>query len=104
MCYSNDPGFRASTSFPFNFFDLTTNQTTNLLLYPTAVMDKTLKSNLHLSLKESEEYILKMAQEVKAVNGVFITLFHDQHLTNGLGWEGWKEGYKNILKRLKEYL
>lgn len=104
MCYSNDPGFRASTSFPFNFFDLTTNQTTNLLLYPTAVMDKTLKSNLHLSLKESEEYILKMAQEVKAVNGVFITLFHNQHLTNGLGWEGWKEGYKNILKRLKEYL
>ena len=52
----------------------------------------------------SEEYILKMAQEVKAVNGVFITLFHNQHLTNGFGWEGWKEGYKNILKRLIEYL
>lgn len=104
MCYSNDPGFRASTSFPFYFFDLTTNQSTDLLLYPTAVMDKTLKSNLHLSITESEEYIVKMAQNVKAVNGTFITLFHNQHFTDNLGWEGWKVGYKNILKRVRATL
>lgn len=102
LCYSNDPGFRASTSFPFHYFDLTTNQITQLLLYPTAVMDKTLKSNLHLSVKESEEYILRMAEEVKSVNGTFITLFHNQHFTDDLGWDGWKEGYKKLLKAFRE--
>lgn len=104
LCYSNDPGFRASTSFPFQFFDLTTNQESSLLLYPTAVMDKTLKSNLQLSIEESEKYILKMAEEVKRVNGTFITLFHNQHLTNGFGWDGWKEGYQHLLKKLQETL
>ena len=67
-------------------------------------MDKTLKSNLHLSITESEEYIVKMAQNVKAVNGTFITLFHNQHFTDNLGWEGWKVGYKNILKRVRATL
>ena len=65
-------------------------------------MDKTLKSNLHLSVKESEEYILRMAEEVKSVNGTFITLFHNQHFTNDLGWDEWKEGYKKLLKSFRE--
>lgn len=101
LCYSNDPGFRASTSFPFNFYNLEREEERPLRLYPSVVMDKSLRNNLKLSLEESEQYILRLGEKVKAVNGHFITLFHNEHLTDEMEWEGWKELYQRILDRME---
>lgn len=100
LCYSNNPGFRASTSFPFNFFNLEKNEERPFTLYPSVVMDKSLRNNLKLSLEESETYILKLSEKVKSVNGTFITLFHNEHLTDELEWKGWKRLYFNLLQKL----
>lgn len=97
MCYSNDPGFRASTSHPFKFFNLRKNEVSNLTVYPTAVMDKTLKQNLKLNLEESLQYILRLRDVVKSVDGTFITLFHNEHFAEDFGWKGWKEMYERML-------
>lgn len=97
MCYSNDPGFRASTSHPFKFFNLWKNEVSNLTVYPTAVMDKTLKQNLKLNLEESLQYILRLRDVVKSVDGTFITLFHNEHFAEDFGWKGWKEMYERML-------
>lgn len=101
LCYSNDPGFRASTSFPFHFYNLERNEERPLLLYPTAVMDKSLRNNLKLSLSESEAYILRLSERVKAVNGNFITLFHNEHLTDEMEWKGWKDLYQRVIDGMK---
>lgn len=101
LCYSNDPGFRASTSFPFNFYNLERDEERPLLLYPTAVMDKSLRNNLNLSLAESERYILHLGEKVKAVNGNFITLFHNEHLTDEMEWIGWKDLYQRIILSMR---
>ncbi len=101
LCYSNDPGFRASTSFPFHFYNLERNEERPLLLYPTVVMDKSLRNNLKLSLTESEAYILRLSEKVKSVNGTFITLFHNEHLTDEMDWKGWKELYQRIIDGMK---
>ncbi len=97
MCYSNNPGFRASTSHPFYFFNLKKNEVSNLMVYPTAVMDKTLKQNLKLSVEESLQYILRLRDVVKEVDGTFITLFHNEHFAEDFGWKGWKEMYERML-------
>ncbi len=101
LCYSNDPGFRASTSFPFHFYNLERNEERPLLLYPTAVMDKSLRNNLKLSLSESEAYILRLSERVKSVNGNFITLFHNEHLTDEMEWKGWKDLYQRVINGMK---
>lgn len=101
LCYSDNPGFRASTSFPFRFFNLMTNQERPLTIYPTAVMDKSLKKNLMLSTEESKKFISDMESKVKDVKGTFITLFHNEHLTDEMDWKGWKQLYQEILDERK---
>lgn len=98
MTYSDFPGFRAGTSFPFRFYNLKNEKTYKLIVHPTTVMDKTLKSNLGLSIDESYDYIITMAKKVEAVNGDFVTIFHNDHLTDAFEeWRGWTELYKRVL-------
>lgn len=98
MIYSNDPGFRASTSFPFYFYNLKKEKAYALLIHPTAVMDKTLHSNKGMSVDEAYDYIMALAQKVEAVNGHFVTLFHNDHLTDAFEeWRGWETLYRRII-------
>lgn len=101
LCYSNDPGFRAGTSFPFQFYNLERDEERPLTLYPTVVMDKSLRNNLKLSLAESEAYILSLSEKVQAVQGHFITLFHNEHLTDEMDWQGWKDLYQRVIDSMK---
>lgn len=101
LCYSNDPGFRAGTSFPFQFYNLERDEERPLTLYPTVVMDKSLRNNLKLSIAESEAYILSLSGKVQAVQGHFITLFHNEHLTDEMDWQGWKDLYQRVIDSMK---
>lgn len=100
--FSNTPGFRAGTSYPFFFYDLTEERQTDLKIFPLVVMDKTLRSNLNLNTDDAFERIKRLAEEVKRVNGVFVTLFHNENLTDEeyFGWKGWKDMYKKVLLQI----
>jgi hypothetical protein len=97
LCYSNLPGFRASTSHPFLFYNLKTEQERPLTIYPTAVMDKTLKSDLKLKPEEALTLIFHIKKQVEKVGGTFITLFHNQHFAQGFGWDTWDKLYEKVL-------
>jgi hypothetical protein len=64
-------------------------------------MDKTLKTDLNLNEEESKQCILNFAQKVKAVNGVFVTIFHNENLTDAFDWKGWKKMYCSLLTELR---
>jgi len=103
MIYSNDPGFRAGTSFPYHFYNLCSEKTYKLLIHPTAVMDKTLMSNKGMKPEEAYEFILQLAEKVKAVDGNFVTLFHNDHLTDAFSeWRGWKSVYVKLVQNLTQ--
>ena len=103
MIYSNDPGFRAGTSFPFHFYNLCNEKTYKLLIHPTAVMDKTLMSNKGMNPQEAYAFILQLAEKVRAVNGNFVTLFHNDHLTDAFPeWRGWKSIYVKLVQELTQ--
>lgn len=96
MGFPHKTGFRAGTSTPYKWFDLTTNQQTLLTIYPFTVMDVTLRNYLKLSPYQSIEEIKRIKQAIKAVNGTFITLFHQSNL-NG-DWAEWRKVYESIFE------
>lgn len=103
MGYAKHYGFRASTCTPFYFYDLDYEVQTPLKIFPFAVMDGTLRDYQDLSNKRSHEVIMKLANEVKQVNGTFITLFHNETLSNRGRWRRWRKLYIDILKKLSKY-
>ena len=100
MGYAAHYGFRASTCTPFYFYDLDYEIQTPLKVYPFAVMDGTLRDYLDLSNKRAFEVIIKLATEVRKVDGTFITIFHNETLSNRGRWRRWKKLYTDIFKQL----
>ena len=98
MGYSSHVGFRASTCTPFYFYDLDFEIQTPLKIFPFALMDTTLNDYMNLTPKQSLGRIRDLKNEVKAVNGTFITLFHNESLSNYGRWKGWGRLYESMLK------
>ncbi|MEE9408764.1 MAG: polysaccharide deacetylase family protein [Polaribacter sp.] len=98
MGYASNVGFRASTCTPFYFYDLDFEIQTPLKVFPFALMDTTLNDYMKLTPKQSLGRIRDLKNEVKAVNGTFITLFHNETLSDYLRWKGWKRLYESMIK------
>lgn len=98
MGYAHLPGFRAGTCTPFPFFDLTTETETKLMVYPFQVMDGTLNQYLRLSPLEAIEYISRLNSEVRKVHGTFISLWHNESLSEMHRWKNWREVYEALLQ------
>ena len=97
MGYAKKVGFRASTCTPFYFYDLDFEIQTPLKLFPFSFSDITLKDYMQLSNQESLNKILELKNEVKNVNGTFISLFHNETLSENEKWEGWSDIYKKMV-------
>ncbi len=102
MGFQDHIGFRAGTCTPFKWFDLTKNKTSELTIYPFCVMDVTLKNYMKLSEKEAEKVILKLLESVKKVNGTFISIFHNDSISNYGEWESWKELYEKLILNVND--
>ena len=97
MGYATLPGFRAGIADTYRFFDLDHDNVTNLNIHPFAVMDGTLRDYLDLNIEESFEKTAHLIDEVKAVNGTFILLWHNETLSDEKRWTGWKALYRRIV-------
>lgn len=93
MGYADQIGFRASISTPFLFFDLEREAVTDLTIYPFAIMDRTLKDQMKLSVEEAKKRIKGIKQVVKESEGVLITLWHNESLSDQGEWKGWRAVY-----------
>ena len=69
MCYTNKPGFRASTCTPFLFYDLDFEIKTPLIIAPIAGISSSFNQFDH---EKSREIMLRLKDEVEKVNGHFI--------------------------------
>ncbi len=90
MGFADQIGFRAGTSFPFFYFDLQKNKSTQLAITPFCYMDSALKDYLNLSPKKAEAEIEKLHSQIKLVGGVFSFIWHNSSLHNTGEWKGWK--------------
>ena len=98
MGYASQIGFRAGICTPFNFYDLDTESEKKLKIHPFAVMEGTLKYYMRVAPENAMTSIKPLVDEVKAVNGVFISLWHNETLSNEKQWAGWQSVYEEMVK------
>ncbi len=98
MGYAALPGFRAGICDTYNFYNLEIETETNLRIHPFAVMDGTLNDYMHLTPADAIDKIKQLMEEVKAVNGTFISLWHNEALSDQKRWKGWRRVYESLLE------
>lgn len=93
MGFPSRPGFRAGIATPFLFFDLLDNEISNLTIHPFQVMDVTLKQYRGLNIVEAKHKIEVLMHECARVGGTFVSLWHNESLSDTGQWEDWREVY-----------
>lgn len=96
--YSTDVGFRAGTCTPFNFYDLKNEKETDLKIIPFQVMDVTLNQYLKLDVDDALIRINEIIEKVKRVKGTFVSLWHNESLSDHGHWKGWESVYMKMLE------
>ena len=102
LTFADTGGFRASTCTPFYWYDLSNERITELMLYPTAMMDQSLKKYLGLTIEESTDLLNELIANVKTVNGTFISLWHNETIGDFGTWKGWQKVYMEMLRKGSE--
>lgn len=98
MGYAEVSGFRASICSPFYFYDLDTEVTTKLKVVPFTVMEATLQYYNKSTPEDALIKIKSLMQKVKLVNGTFVSVWHNESLSDKDMWKGWKTVYEEMLK------
>lgn len=98
MGYAREAGYRASTARPFFFYDLGQEMPTYLKIHPFIVMDGTLKDYMKLTPQQSEDTVKVLVDRTRAVNGEFISLWHNHSLSGQGEWYGWRRVYESLLE------
>ncbi|MFM7054505.1 MAG: hypothetical protein ACKOX7_07175, partial [Bacteroidota bacterium] len=82
----------------FYFYDLDNEQVTSLRIHPFAVMDATLKYYMRIKPEEAMDHIRPVIREVRQVNGDFISLWHNESLSENKIWAGWRDVYRQMVE------
>jgi hypothetical protein len=101
MGYADEIGFRASTSRSFLFYDLEMEYTTSLRIHPFAAMEGTLKDYKRFDNEEALAEYKNIIDEIKAVEGTFISIWHNESLSNKKRWIGWKTIFEKMIEYAK---
>jgi hypothetical protein len=95
--YASCPGFRAGIADPFPFFDLVNNSSTQLILHPVALMDVTMKDYSEITPEKASVVIRSFVDTIKAVNGEFVSVWHNESFDETGRWKGWRKVYEDLL-------
>jgi hypothetical protein len=98
MGFASQLGFRAGTCTPYPFYDLDGEVECKLTVFPFHVMEATLKYYLNLEPKVAILESKKIIDEVKLVEGTFVSLWHNESLSDEGEWKGWREVYEEVVE------
>ena len=103
MGYSTINGFRASVASMFRWYDLAANKPTPLQLWPFCFMDSTAIFEQHSTEEQAFNEIKKLAEEVRKVNGLMITIWHNNYLGSDPQYSGWKNVYERFVREIDHF-
>lgn len=90
MGFNDNIGYRTGTSLPYFWFDISTNEKTNLIINPFVIMDVSCKNYLKINSFQSNQLGELFKQSIKQYQGNFCFIFHNESVSETDGWEGWK--------------
>lgn len=97
MGYPQINGFRASYTKAFNWFNLATNQSTAIVIYPFSYMDATAIFNEKKTVQEAAQALDRFYDLYKMYGGDFIPIFHNNFLTKQPAFIEWRNMYADFL-------
>ncbi len=100
MGYGSINGFRASVASPFYWYDLEKEETTNLWLYPFCYMEANSFFEQKFSPAQALEEMRHYYQQVKKVNGTYISIWHNTFLGTDERFKGWREVYYQFIQEV----
>ncbi len=98
MGYGSINGFRASVACPFYWYDLEREEQTDLQLWSFCYMEANSFFEQKLTPPQALEEMRYYYQQVKKVNGTFISIWHNTFLGTDLRFKGWREIYKQFIE------
>ena len=101
MGYGSINGFRASVASSFFWYDLAKEKITGLRIYPFCFMDANSFYEQHQDASQSQEELFYYLDICKKVNGLLITIFHNNFLGNDKQFAGWKELYSRFISQVQ---
>ena len=101
MGYAEKSGFRSSICNPYYFYDLDTDVETKLKIFPFSVMEATFQYYEKSTPEKTFEEIKSLMQKVKDVKGTFISVWHNESLSDEGIWKNWQIIYEKMLKESK---
>ena len=100
MGYADAIGFRAGTAYSFDWYDLSKEEATELMIFPFIAMDITLRDYLKLPPREAFSKLREIYNSLQITGGNFITIWHNSSFCDADGWEEWVIQYKDFIKSL----
>jgi hypothetical protein len=100
MGYGSINGFRASIATAFYWYDLKSEEKTDLLIHPFCFMDANAYYEQNLSPAAALEELMHYYTRVKSVNGSFITIWHNNFLGTAEEFSGWREMYEKFISAI----
>ena len=97
MGYGSINGFRTSIASPFYWYDLEKEISTDLLLYPFCYMEANSFFEQKFSSEQALEEMRYYYQQIKKINGTFISIWHNTFLGTDERFKGWREIYKQFI-------
>ena len=98
MGYGSINGFRASVASSFYWYDLEKEQQTRLLLFPFCFMDANSFYEEKLNPQQALGELMHYYHAIKKINGLMITIWHNNFLGTDPQFAGWREVYEVFLK------
>jgi hypothetical protein len=97
MGYGSINGFRASIASSFFWYDLKSEQATQLLLHPFCFMDANAYYEQHFTPAQAFGELMELHEKVKSVNGRLVTIWHNSFLGTASEFSGWHEVYQKFI-------
>lgn len=98
MGYGSVNGFRASIASSFYWYDLKSEKKTPLLLFPFCFMDANAFYEDQLNPQAAFAQLMHFYRKIKEVNGLMVTIWHNNFFGTDPMFSGWKEVYEVFLK------
>src|SRR4029079_18696353 len=90
MGYGTVNGFRASIASSFYWYDLKAEKATTLMIFPFCFMDANSFYEGRLSPKAAFNELMDYYRKIKQVNGLMVTIWHNNFFGTDPMFKGWK--------------
>ena len=97
MGYGTINGFRASVASSFHWYDLEKEEMTNLRVFPFCFMDANSYYEQGFDAARAQQELMHYYHHIRRINGLMVTIWHNNFLGADPKFAGWREAYKIFL-------